>query len=48
VRSFIELHGGWVAMRAEAGKGVRVACHMPAIAPPVAASAQSKGGVHAA
>jgi signal transduction histidine kinase len=33
VRSFIEMHGGWVALASEPGKGVTVTCHLPANAP---------------
>jgi signal transduction histidine kinase len=29
VRSFIELHGGWVALKSEPGQGVEVVCHLP-------------------
>jgi signal transduction histidine kinase len=39
VRSFIALHGGWVALRSEPGQGVTVTCHLPApsaLAPPPA------------
>jgi signal transduction histidine kinase len=30
VRSFVELHGGWVAMTSEPGRGTTVTCHLPA------------------
>ena len=30
VRSFVELHGGWVAMTSEPGRGATVTCHLPA------------------
>ncbi|MGD9815464.1 MAG: PAS-domain containing protein [Hyphomonadaceae bacterium] len=33
VRSFIELHGGWVALASEPGRGVTVTCNLPATAP---------------
>ena len=33
VRSFVELHGGWVAMTSEPGRGTTVTCHLPASAP---------------
>ncbi|MFT3728287.1 MAG: PAS-domain containing protein [Terricaulis sp.] len=33
VRSFVEMHGGWVALASEPGRGVTVTCHLPA-APP--------------
>jgi signal transduction histidine kinase len=29
VKSFVELHGGWVALESEHGKGTRVTCHLP-------------------
>jgi signal transduction histidine kinase len=29
VKSFVELHGGWVALESEPGKGTRVTCHLP-------------------
>jgi signal transduction histidine kinase len=33
VRSFIEMHGGWVALTSEPGRGATVTCHLPAAAP---------------
>ncbi len=33
VRSFIEMHRGWVAMTSEPGRGTTVTCHLPASAP---------------
>ena len=33
VRSFVEMHGGWVALQSEPGRGVTVTCHLPAQAP---------------
>ncbi|MBP6688451.1 MAG: PAS-domain containing protein [Hyphomonadaceae bacterium] len=33
VRSFVEMHGGWVALTSEPGRGVTVTCHLPAHAP---------------
>ncbi len=36
VRSFVEMHGGWVALASEPGRGVTVTCHLPAIAPSAA------------
>ena len=33
VRSFIEMHGGWVALTSEPGRGVMVTCHLPATTP---------------
>jgi signal transduction histidine kinase len=33
VRSFVELHGGWVALASEPGRGVTVTCHLPASTP---------------
>lgn len=29
VRSFVELHGGWVELNSAVGKGTRVICHLP-------------------
>ena len=29
VREFMELHGGWVSLRSDAGKGTSVECHLP-------------------
>lgn len=37
VRSFVTMHGGWVALTSEPGKGTTVTCHLPAgqaLAPP--------------
>jgi signal transduction histidine kinase len=33
VRSFVDLHGGWVSLASEVGEGTTVACHLPAIEP---------------
>ncbi|HYD86399.1 MAG TPA: PAS-domain containing protein [Vitreimonas sp.] len=33
VRSFVEMHGGWVALQSEPGRGVTVTCHLPASTP---------------
>jgi len=33
VRSFVEMHGGWVALSSEPGRGVTVTCHLPAQEP---------------
>jgi len=33
VRSFVEMHGGWVALQSEPGRGVTVTCHLPATTP---------------
>lgn len=33
VRSFVEMHGGWVALQSEPGRGVTVTCHLPAATP---------------
>lgn len=30
VKSFVEMHGGWVALQSEPGRGVTVVCHLPA------------------
>jgi signal transduction histidine kinase len=38
VRSFVQLHGGWVALNSEPGRGTVVTCHLPVEAPlPLAA-----------
>jgi signal transduction histidine kinase len=29
VKSFVEMHGGWVALSSEPGRGVTVTCHLP-------------------
>ena len=34
VRSFVELHGGWVAMKSQPGKGATVLCCLPEKASP--------------
>ncbi len=34
VRSFVEMHGGWVAIQSEPGVGTIVSCHFPALTPP--------------
>lgn len=36
VRSFVEMHGGWVALTSEPGRGVTVTCHLPDGPPPAA------------
>jgi hypothetical protein len=33
VRSFVEMHGGWVALKSEPGRGVTVTCHLPRPSP---------------
>ncbi|MGE0044603.1 MAG: ATP-binding protein [Hyphomonadaceae bacterium] len=33
VRSFVDLHGGWVALSSEPGQGTTVTCHFPIVAP---------------
>jgi signal transduction histidine kinase len=33
VKSFVEMHGGWVALASEPGRGVTVTCHLPAASP---------------
>lgn len=33
VKSFIELHGGWVRLSSKKGKGTEVSCHLPAAGP---------------
>jgi signal transduction histidine kinase len=45
VKSFVEMHGGWVALSSEPGRGVTVTCHLPATTPiagPPPAPAESK------
>lgn len=37
VKSFVELHGGWVRLASEEGKGTTVSCHLPAAGPKNAA-----------
>jgi signal transduction histidine kinase len=32
VKSFVQLHGGWVALQSEPGKGTTVTCHLPEVA----------------
>ncbi len=39
VRSFVQLHGGWVAMSSEPGRGTTVTCHLP-VAPPLPLAAE--------
>ncbi|MEQ1931237.1 MAG: ATP-binding protein [Parvularculaceae bacterium] len=41
VQKFISLHGGWVRMESEPGKGTRVTCYLPERAVPVAEPAPS-------
>jgi hypothetical protein len=41
VRSFVDLHGGWVALASEPGKGTIVTCHFP-VRTPAAAPAAAK------
>ncbi len=48
VRSFVQLHGGWVELDSAVGKGTRVTCHFPRHASAtggVAAEAAPKGDV---
>lgn len=40
VRSFVELHGGWVSLESTPREGTQVTCHLPASAPGVAEPAQ--------
>jgi len=44
VRSFVELHGGWVELDSVVGKGTRVTCHFPrhAVDAPADASVETK------
>ncbi len=45
VRSFVTMHGGWVALTSEPGKGTTVTCHLPAgpmLGPPPTPSQPSK------
>jgi len=51
VRSFVELHGGWVELDSAVGKGTRVTCHFPRHASgekpasePVVTKTKKKGG----
>lgn len=44
VRSFIELHGGWVAMTSEPGRGTLVTCHLPVHAHYTAAAPVNEAG----
>jgi len=39
VRSFVELHGGWVSLESEPSKGTKVTCHLPERAAAAAPSA---------
>lgn len=39
VRSFVELHGGWVSLESAPREGTRVTCHLPVDAKPLAAPA---------
>ncbi|MBI1252212.1 MAG: PAS domain-containing protein [Alphaproteobacteria bacterium] len=34
VRSFVEMHGGWVALQSEPGRGTTVSCHFPMLPKP--------------
>ena len=40
VRSFVELHGGWVAMKSKPGKGATVMCCLPETANPVSTDSE--------
>jgi signal transduction histidine kinase len=44
VRSFVELHGGWVAMKSAPGAGASVMCFLPETASPRAARAELELG----
>lgn len=44
VRSFVELHGGWVAMKSAPGAGAAVMCFLPETASPRAARAELELG----
>jgi len=35
VKSLIEMHGGWIGLDSELGKGTKVVCHVPLEPPPV-------------
>lgn len=39
VRSFVELHGGWVSLESAPREGTRVTCHLPTDAKPLSAPA---------
>ncbi|MBY0448604.1 MAG: HAMP domain-containing histidine kinase, partial [Hyphomonadaceae bacterium] len=36
-RSLVELHGGWIALESEPGKGATITCHLPVVAASAAA-----------
>ena len=36
VKSLIEMHGGWIGLDSELGKGTKVVCHVPLEPPPAA------------
>ncbi|NWG70331.1 MAG: PAS-domain containing protein [Parvularculaceae bacterium] len=42
VQKFISLHGGWVRMESEPGKGTRVTCYLPERAAPLSAPDQGQ------
>lgn len=42
VRSFVELHGGWVSLESTPGVGTKVVCHLPTVAKPAAADTRDK------
>ena len=48
VRSFVELHGGWVSLESAPREGTRVTCHLPADAKPLAAPQPEETGNAAA
>ncbi len=48
VRSFVEMHGGWVSLESAPREGTRVTCHLPADAKPLAAPQPEEPGNAAA
>jgi signal transduction histidine kinase len=48
VRSFVELHGGWVELDSNVGKGTRITCHFPRHAVEAAPETAKKKGAKAA
>lgn len=48
VRSFMELHGGWVSLKSEPGHGATVTCHFPVSGAKLTGTAQGDGGVRKA
>ena len=42
VRSFVELHGGWVSLESTPNIGTKVVCHLPTVAKPAAVKTGDK------